>query len=103
MSADVVNLHAQVEAVLGTLVKAATVELIRLFEGGHRASAWGPDVTQRAGGKETSEVTDSLWTGDAKRSVGVQVDPRDICGMLTLPAHPPVLRLRCPERTRRPI
>lgn len=116
MSADVVNLHAQVEAVLATLVKAATVELIKLFEGRHRASAWGPDATQRAGGEETSEITDSLWTGGAKRSVGVQVDPRDTCGMLILPVSellcrerhgggwgftPPPTLLLCPERTRR--
>lgn len=89
MSADVVNLQAQVEAVLGPLVKAATVELIKLFEGRFRANARGPDATQCADGEETFEVTNSLSTEGTKRSVGVQVDLQDTYGMLALPVFPP--------------
>lgn len=81
MSAEDANLQAQVEAVLGTLVKAATVELIKLFESSFRVSA-GPSRTQRAGGKETPEVTDTLSAGATKRSVGVQVEPQGTFGML---------------------
>lgn len=91
MSADVVNLQAQVEAVLGSLVKAATVELIKLFEGRFRATARGPDGTQCADGEETFEVTNSLSTEGTKRSVGVQVDPQDTHGMLALPVLPRVV------------
>lgn len=80
MSAEDANLQAQVEAVLGTLVKAATVELIKLFESSFRVSALSR--TQRAGGKETFEVTDTLSAGAAKRSVGVQVEPQGTFGML---------------------
>lgn len=76
------NLQAQVEAVLGSLVKAATVELIKLFEGGFRATARGPDGNQCA---------DSRSTEGTKRSVGVQVDPQDTYGMLALPAPPRVV------------
>lgn len=89
MSADVVNLQAQVEAVLGSLVKAATVELIKLFEGRFRATARGPDGTRCADGEETFEVTNSLSTEGTKRSVGVQVDPQDTYGMLALPVFLP--------------
>ncbi|TWW72957.1 zinc finger protein 135 [Takifugu flavidus] len=85
MSADVVNLQAQVEAVLGSLVKAATVELIKLFEGRFRATARGPDGTRCADGEETFEVTNSLSTEGTKRSVGVQVDPQDTNGVLVPP------------------
>lgn len=80
MSAEDANLQAQVEAVLGTLVKAATVELIKLFESSFRVSA--RSRTQRAGGKETFEVTDTLSAGATKRSVGVQVEPQGTFGML---------------------
>lgn len=107
MSADELDLQAQVEAILGTLVRAASVELIKLFESRFRASASGPDATQRAGGKGGSEVTDSLSSGGAKRSVGVQVEP-DCVGMSGLPVlrrdsmnpdalHAPELQLRAPR------
>ncbi len=70
------NLQAQVEAVLGALVKAATVELTKLFESRYRASALDVDVgrTEDKGGNETLEPLGSLSAGDTKRSVGVQVD-----------------------------
>lgn len=76
MSAGVVNLQAQVESVLGALVKAATVELTKLFESRYRASALDVDVgpTQGKGQNETVQTPDSLSTGDTKRSIGVQVD-----------------------------
>lgn len=80
MSAENANLQAQVEAVLGTLVKAATVELVKMFESRFQMSALSP--TQRAGGKEASELTGSLSTGGTKRSVGVQVETQGIYGML---------------------
>lgn len=85
MSAEELNLQAQVEAILGTLVRAASVELIKLFESRFRASATGPDATQRDGGEEGFEVTDSLSSGGAKRSVGVQVEAPDCVGMSGLP------------------
>lgn len=91
MSADVVNLQVQVEAVLGSLVKAATVELIKLFEGRFRATVRSPDATQCADGKETFEVTNSSSTEGTKRSVGVQVDPQDTYGVLPLPVFPRVV------------
>lgn len=78
MSAGVVNLQAQVESVLGVLVKAATVELTKLFESRYRASAVDVDVDEgRTEGKrenETVQSRDSLSTADSKRSIGVQVD-----------------------------
>lgn len=80
MSAVDAQLQAQVEAVLGTLVKAAAVELIKLFESTFRVSALSP--SQCEGGKETFEVTHSLSTGGAKRSVGVQVESQGTFGML---------------------
>lgn len=82
MSADVVNLRAQVEAVLGSLVKAATVELIKVFEGRFRATARGPD------GEQTFEVTNRVSPEGTKRSVGVQVDTH---GTLALPVSPELL------------
>lgn len=80
MSAEDANLQAQVETVLGTLVKAATVELIKLFESRFRVSARSP--SQCAGGKQSFEVSDSLSTGGTKRSVGVQVEAQGTFGML---------------------
>lgn len=76
------NLQAQVESVLGALVKAATVELTKLFESRYRASAAldvGP--TDGKGETETLRTLDSFSTGDTKRSIGVQVEP-DICSPL---------------------
>ncbi|XP_036941154.1 zinc finger protein 585B [Acanthopagrus latus] len=76
MSAGVVNLQAEVESVLGALVKAATVELTKLFESRYGASVLDVDVglnnTKRE--NETLETLDSLSAGDTKRSIGVQVD-----------------------------
>ncbi|XP_054452342.1 zinc finger protein 317 isoform X2 [Anoplopoma fimbria] len=73
MSAGVVNLQAQVESVLGALVKAASVELTKLFESGYRASARDVDVG-RTEDKRQTVTPDSLSTGDTTRSIGVQVD-----------------------------
>lgn len=64
MSAGVVNLQAQVESVLGALVKAATVELTKLFESRYQASA--VDVGLRQVKSEDGSLD--------KRSIGVQVD-----------------------------
>ncbi|KAM9349978.1 uncharacterized protein ABDE67_009701 [Symphorus nematophorus] len=92
MSAGVVNLQAQVESVLGALVKAATVELTKLFESSYEASALEVNVgrieTKR--GNETSKTRDSLSSGDTKRSIGVQVEediysPLELCGPPVLP------------------
>ncbi|MEQ2172995.1 hypothetical protein GOODEAATRI_027115 [Goodea atripinnis] len=74
MSADVVNLQAQVETVLGALVKAASVELIKLFESRYRASAVDvgrKEEEERNGGLES---LCGVWNGDNKRSIGVQVE-----------------------------
>ncbi|XP_012723899.2 zinc finger and SCAN domain-containing protein 21 [Fundulus heteroclitus] len=76
MSADVVNLQAQVETLLGTLVKAASVELIKLFESRYRALDVGPaQEEERNGG---SESPCAVWNGDRRRSIGVQVEDDDI-------------------------
>ncbi|KAM6990209.1 uncharacterized protein LKV04_009731 [Tautogolabrus adspersus] len=87
MSAGSVNLQAQVESVLGALVKAATVELTKLFESRYRASAQGLESgrTEDRKGNETLETLDRSPTGDTKRSIGVQVDediyvPLQLCG-----------------------
>ncbi|KAM6920286.1 uncharacterized protein PEZ65_012301 [Lycodopsis pacificus] len=88
MSAGVANLQAQVESVLGALVKAATVELTKLFESRYRASALDVDVG-RAEDKGQSAGLDCLSTGDTTRSIGVQVD-EDVCPPFEL-SGPPVL------------
>ncbi|XP_060900024.1 zinc finger protein 226 [Labrus mixtus] len=87
MSAGGVNLQAQVESVLGALVKAATVELTKLFESRYGASAQGLESgrTEDIKGNETLETLDRSPTGDTKRSIGVQVDedilvPLQLCG-----------------------
>lgn len=91
MSAGVVNLQAQVESVLGALVKAATAELTKLFESRYGASTLDLDVgrTENQNENETSETLDILSTGDTKRSIGVQVDegtysPLALCAPLFL-------------------
>ncbi|XP_059201307.1 zinc finger protein 629 [Centropristis striata] len=89
MSAGVVNLQAQVESVLGALVKAATVELTKLFESRYRASALEVDVG-RTEDRKQHETLDSLSTGDTTRSIGVQVDediysPSELPGTTCLP------------------
>lgn len=88
MSAGVVNLQAQVESVLGALVKAATVELTKLFESSYGASALDVEVgrTDNKSKHDTFETLDGLSIGDTKRSIGVQVDehicsPSESCGM----------------------
>lgn len=77
MSAGVVNLQAQVESVLGALVKTATIELTKLFESRYRASALnvvaGP--AEAKGQNETNDILDGASTEGTKRSIGVQVDP----------------------------
>nr|XP_046265306.1 zinc finger protein Gfi-1b isoform X2 [Scatophagus argus] len=87
MSAGAVNLQAQVESVLGALVKAATVELTKLFESRYAASALDVDVGRIDGERKNDslEAPDSISTTDTKRSIGVQVDqdiysPLELCG-----------------------
>ncbi|XP_017276276.2 zinc finger protein 17 [Kryptolebias marmoratus] len=77
MSSGAVNLQAQVESVLGALVKAASLELVKLFESRYRASA---EDAGRAGAPESLVCVSS---GDNKRSVGVQVE-EDVCLPLEL-------------------
>lgn len=83
MSAGVVNLQAQVESVLGELVKAATVELTKLFESRYRASVLDVEV----GRTEDKEQKNTLDSGDTTRSIGVQVD-EDMYPLLELSAPP---------------
>ncbi|KAM7378857.1 hypothetical protein PAMP_004452 [Pampus punctatissimus] len=73
MSAGVVDIQAQVESVLGALLKVATVELTTLFESRYRASALDVQVG-RAKDRKQNETLESFSTGEGKRSVGVQVD-----------------------------
>ncbi|XP_029381256.1 zinc finger protein 880 [Echeneis naucrates] len=90
MSAGVVNLQAQVESVLGALVRTATVELTKLFESRYQASAVDVAVgrSREGGGNETQkDKPDGLATVETKRSVGVQVD-EDIFPMLELLGPP---------------
>lgn len=92
MSQGVVNLQAQVESVLGALVKAATVELTKLFESRYRASAADVDVGPTDGERETAafRTSDGFSAGgDTKRSIGVQVEqdvgsPLEVLGTLIL-------------------
>lgn len=85
-AAGVVELQAQVESVLGALVRAATVELTKLFESRYGAPALdvNVDVDEDQGRaehrkeRETLQTSGGLSTGDTKRSIGVQVD-EDIC------------------------
>ncbi|XP_008284220.1 zinc finger protein Gfi-1b [Stegastes partitus] len=82
MSAGVVNLQAQVESVLGELVKAATVELTKLFESRYRAAAVEAGRTEDQMENESPEKLDCLSSEDTKRSIGVQVDihpPLELC------------------------
>nr|XP_057922311.1 zinc finger protein 135 isoform X2 [Doryrhamphus excisus] len=81
MSADVVNIHEQVESVLGALVKVAAVELTKLFESRYRASAAvaepEPDSDRDENRKRGGKLECSLSSGQKTRSIGVQAD-RDI-------------------------
>ena len=87
MTASVANLQAQVESVLGALVKAATLELTKLFESRYRDSAPDADagrveVRRRNG---ATEALDASAAADSKRSIGVQVDEgvcpqQELCG-----------------------
>lgn len=68
------SLQAQVESVLGALVRAATVELTELFESTYRAAAQDA-VAARADDKWPTAAKRARPTrGDATRSIGVQVD-----------------------------
>lgn len=80
MSAADGDLQAQVESMLGALVKAAAAELIELFERRYRASAHGLDMSPAAprAGDQTLDARRGPSTGSSKRSIGVQVD-RDVC------------------------
>ncbi|KAM9844674.1 uncharacterized protein ACBR49_011476 [Aulostomus maculatus] len=91
MSAGVVNIQAQVESVLGALVKVATAELTKLFESRYRASA-AEEYAGRSDDRkrnETSETVKTLAAGERRRSIGVQVD-EDICPPTDF-SGPPVL------------
>ncbi|KAM4551041.1 uncharacterized protein PAE49_014980 [Odontesthes bonariensis] len=84
MSVGVVNLQVQVESVLGALVKAATMELIKLFESRYRDSAVDGGLTEDNKENETWETLGRLWSRDTKRSIGVQVEedihpPLELC------------------------
>lgn len=85
MSVAIVDLQAQVESVLGALVKAATVELTKLFESRYGVLAVDVDVgrTEDKKKNETIKTLDNLSTADTKRSIGVQVDD-DIYPLLEL-------------------
>ncbi|KAM4728008.1 uncharacterized protein FYW61_011150 [Anableps anableps] len=74
MSADVVNIQAQVETVLGALVKAASAELIKLFESRYRASLAAVGRVEEDEQNEGLESLCAVWNGDSKRSIGVQVE-----------------------------
>ncbi|XP_030017301.1 zinc finger protein 398 [Sphaeramia orbicularis] len=77
MSGGVVNLQAQVESVLGALVKAATMELTKLFESSYIGSAVDVDVGRTEDGAEKTPLntlTHCLFSGKNRRSIGVQVD-----------------------------
>lgn len=80
MSAANGNLQAQVESVLGALVKAATSELIRLFEGRCGASALAPDAffAEPKARHKTADTIHASTTSVSKHSIGVQVD-LDLC------------------------
>ncbi|XP_041847247.1 zinc finger and SCAN domain-containing protein 21 isoform X2 [Melanotaenia boesemani] len=83
MSAGVVNLQAQVESLLGALVKAASVELVKLFESRYRASPVDVGLAQDKRESKPLEMQDSLWFEDTKRSIGIQVE-EDVCSPLEL-------------------
>lgn len=83
MSADIVDLQAQVESVLGALVKAATVELTKLFESRYGVSTVDVGRTEDKKENETFSSPNNLCTADTKRSIGVQVDD-DIYPLLQL-------------------
>uniref|UniRef100_A0A1A8I8A2 C2H2-type domain-containing protein n=1 Tax=Nothobranchius kuhntae TaxID=321403 RepID=A0A1A8I8A2_NOTKU len=89
MSAGVMNLQAQVESVLGSLVKAASVELIKLFESRYRASVVEVGLTGGEEDNKSWESLDDVSCGDGKRSIGVQVE-KDI--RLPLDYDPPFLQ-----------
>ncbi|KAK7945119.1 hypothetical protein WMY93_000847 [Mugilogobius chulae] len=83
-----VDLQQQVETLLGTLVKAAAVELTKLFESTYFASAAATD-TGRGCDDSNGSVKPfyPLNAGDGKQSVGVQVDVVD-CGSTALSSDP---------------
>lgn len=80
MSAADGDLQAQVESVLGALVRAAAAELIVLFERRYGASVHGLDVSTAAlrASDKMLDARRGPSTGSSKRSIGVQVD-RDVC------------------------
>lgn len=87
MASGGVDLQQQVESVLGALVKAATIELTKLFESRYGASAQGVEsaCTENSKETETLKKLDDALTGNNKRSIGVQVDadvylPLEFCG-----------------------
>ncbi|XP_077579715.1 uncharacterized protein LOC144201171 [Stigmatopora nigra] len=69
MSADAVNIQAQVESVLNALVKVATAELTKLFE-----NRYGSATASQQVGRLDNGFPDSFSPEERTRSVGVQVD-----------------------------
>ncbi|XP_072297123.1 uncharacterized protein [Eucyclogobius newberryi] len=79
-SRGAVELQQQVETLLGTLVKAAAVELTKLFERTYLATAVATDT----GHGGSVKAVDPLNAAKAKQSVGVQVDEVN-CTSTSLP------------------
>lgn len=89
MSTGVVTFQTQVEAVLGALFKAATAELTELFESRYGALVVDAGRTEDLREKETLETTDTLSSGESRRSIGVQVEediyqPTELSGICCL-------------------
>lgn len=76
MSAADGSLQAQVELVLGSLLKAATSELIRLFEGRCGASLRAPDLfpAEPRACRQADDAIRGPSSSSSGRSIGVQVD-----------------------------
>ncbi|XP_028988782.1 uncharacterized protein si:rp71-1g18.1 isoform X2 [Betta splendens] len=92
MSARATDLQAQVESVLGALVKAATVELTKLFETRYGVSPLQVGVGRNEDKEKTETIitVDDISTADTKRSIGVQVE-NDIYAPLEASGPPLVL------------
>ncbi|XP_033837966.1 zinc finger protein 300 [Periophthalmus magnuspinnatus] len=87
-SRGVVELQQQVETLLGTLVKAAAVELTKLFESTYLASAAATDPGRRDNQSGSVKAFYPLNAAEGKQSIGVQVDVVD-CTPTAL--HDPIL------------
>ncbi|XP_020791756.1 zinc finger protein 79-like [Boleophthalmus pectinirostris] len=87
-SRGVVELQQQVETLLGTLVKAAAVELTKLFESTYLASTAATDTGLRDDQSGSVKAFYPLNGAEGKQSIGVQVDVVD-CTSTAL--HDPLL------------